>query len=152
MSQPTLITGMSGVGKTSVVVELRRRGFSCIEMDEPGWSHLDAQGHQHWNVDRLQGALTAAEGEGLFVSGCAEEQAALYPKFGTIILLTVPKDVMVSRILARIDNPFGQDPAEMDRILRDLEEIEPLLRQRCTHEIVTTVPVAAVVDRILEII
>ncbi len=86
--KPTLITGMSGVGKTSVVDELRRRGFPCIDMDEPGWSSMDAEGHQHWNVDRLAEAMTKVGNKRLFVSGCAEEQADLYHRFGGIVLLS----------------------------------------------------------------
>ena len=37
----------------------------------------------------------------------------------------------------------------MARILDALHSVEPLLRRSCTHAIVTTVPVAQVVERIL---
>jgi hypothetical protein len=40
----------------------------------------------------------------------------------------------------------------MDRILQDMREVEPLLRTHCTHEIVTTQPLDAVVDQILGIL
>lgn len=149
--KPTLITGMSGVGKTSVVDELRRRGFQGIDMDESGWSSMDADGHQHWNVECLEEAITEAGSKRLFVSGCAEEQADLYHRFGAIILLSAPREVITERIRSRSSNSFGQTPAEMARILTDLESIEPLLRERCTHEIKTTVPVKEVVDQILEL-
>jgi dephospho-CoA kinase len=43
-----LLTGMSGTGKSSVIAELKRRGFAAIDMDEPGWSVRDAEGHQLW--------------------------------------------------------------------------------------------------------
>ncbi|KKO19337.1 MAG: hypothetical protein DCC43_14915 [Candidatus Brocadia sp.] len=147
--KPTLITGISGVGKTSVVGELWCRGFQCIDMDEPGWSSMDAEGHLHWNMDCLEQAMTEAGTNRLFVSGCAEEQADLYDRFGSIILLSAPRDIMTERIRSRSNNAFGQTPAEMARILTDLEQIEPLLRERYTHEIKTTVPVKDVVDRIL---
>ena len=146
-----LITGMSGVGKTAVVDELRHRSRVCVDMDDPGWSHMDPSGHQHWNVKRLEETMTEAEDKQLFVSGCAEEQATLYHRFRAIILLSAPREVMVERIRSRPDNSFGQTPTEMAHILADLESIEPLLRKRCTHEIKTTVPVTEVVDRILEI-
>jgi hypothetical protein len=58
---------------------------------------------------------------------------------------------MVDRIRSRTSHAFGQDPAEMARILDDLRTVEPLLRRSCTHEIVTTRPVAQVVERVLEI-
>jgi shikimate kinase len=150
-TNPTLITGMSGVGKTTVVAELRRRGHHCIDMDEPGWSLMDADGHQHWNVDRLERAMRRARREALFVSGCAEQQSELYDRFGAIILLSAPRDVMTERVRSRTNNDFGQSSGEMTRILADLEQIEPLLRERCTAEIKTTVPVNEVVDRILDL-
>jgi dephospho-CoA kinase len=143
-----LITGMSGVGKTAVVEELRHRGFTCIDMDEPGWSFMDADGHQHWNVERLERAMAEPGSNRLFVSGCAEEQADLYHRFGAIVLLSAPRQVMAERISSRLGNSYGQNPGEMRRILADLEEIEPLLRESCTYEIETTVPVNDV-DRLL---
>jgi dephospho-CoA kinase len=33
-----LVTGMSGTGKSSVLVELARRGYRVVDTDEPGWS------------------------------------------------------------------------------------------------------------------
>lgn len=146
-----LVTGMSGVGKTAVIQELRRRGHTCIDMDESGWSYIDCDGHQHWNVQRLEQALVEAENGRVFVSGCAEEQAALYKSFSAIILLSAPRGVMVSRLQSRHGKSHGQNPTEMTLIMADVEAIEPLLRARCTHEIQTTIPVAEVADRILEL-
>ncbi len=146
-----LITGMSGVGKTAVIGQLRQRGCRCIDMDEPGWSFIDLNGHQHWDVRRLENAMAETVDEILFVSGCAEEQGALYHRFGMIILLSALREVMIERVHSRSGNSFGQSLEEMEHILEDLETIEPLLRKRCTHEVKTTVPVTDVVDRILEL-
>jgi shikimate kinase len=146
-----LITGMSGVGKTTVVGELRRRGRRCLDMDEPGWSYQDAQGHQHWRVERLETALAEAGDQQLFVSGCAEEQAAFYPRFGLMVLLSAPREAMLARIRTRPDAAYGHHPEELAHILEDWAHVEPLLRKACTHEIETTAPVQAVVDRILEL-
>lgn len=145
------ITGMSGVGKTAVISGLRNRGITCIDMDEPGWSYMDADGYQHWNVKRLGKAMEKTVDEELFVSGCAEEQAGLYHKFRIIILLSAPREIVLDRIRSRTENSFGQNPAEMEHILSDLENIGPHLREKCTYEISTTMPVKDVVDRILEL-
>jgi dephospho-CoA kinase len=32
-----LVTGMSGTGKSTALVELRRRGFETVDTDDPGW-------------------------------------------------------------------------------------------------------------------
>jgi shikimate kinase len=146
-----LITGMSGVGKSTVLEALRARGHACIDMDDPSLSFHDDAGHQHWRTDLLVQLLEAHPERTTFVVGCAEEQAGLRHRFRAIILLSAPVDVMLDRIRSRSSHAFGQDPGEMARILDDLRSVEPLLRRSCTHEIVTTVPVAQVVERILEI-
>jgi RNase adaptor protein for sRNA GlmZ degradation len=146
-----LITGMSGVGKSTVLEALRARGHACIDMDDPSLSFQDDAGHQHWRTDALLQLLEAHPERTTFVVGCAEEQAGLYDRFRAIVLLSAPLEVMVDRIRSRTSHAFGQDPAEMARILDDQRTVEPLLRRSCTHEIVTTLPVGRVVERVLEI-
>lgn len=82
----------------------------------------------------------------LFVAGCASNQGSFYDRFDAVILLSVPREVMLQRIATRSTNPFGKAPREQQRILADLDAIEPLLRATSTAEIVTTIPVAEVVD------
>lgn len=146
-----LITGMSGVGKSTVLEALRARGLACIDMDDPHLSYLDDAGHQHWRVDALVPLLEAHPEQMMFVAGCAEEQAAVRDRFGAVILLSAPLEVMVERIHSRVHHAFGRHPAEMVRILEDVRLVEPMLRRSCTHEIVTTLPLASVVEQILEI-
>src|SRR5688572_16904015 len=136
-----LITGMSGVGKTTVIRALRALNFRAIDMDEPGWSSFDEFGHQRWDVVRLQESMGDPLGKPLFVSGCSEDQVALYPQFSKIVLLSAPKSVIAQRLACRTDNSYGKRVAELEDVMRNLDEIEPLLRQRATHEIVTTQPI-----------
>lgn len=150
-SPHALITGMSGVGKSAVVDQLRCRGYTCIDMDEPGWSYMDSRGHQHWNTEKLAKAIEDAGDQMLVVSGCAEEQARFYPSFRRVILLSAPREVMIERIVSRAGNAFGKEDAEMARILADLDQVEPLLRKSCTDEIQTTAPVESVVNRVIEL-
>ena len=148
----TFLTCMSGTGKSSVIRELRRRGRPAIDMDEPDWSYVDADGNQLWREERLSAAIGADVAGRFVVSGCAENQVAFYPRFRHIILLSAPPDVMQARVSARQDNPYGKRPEEWNQILDNLACVEPLLRQRATHEIVTTIPLEEVVKRVLEII
>ena len=146
-----MLTGMSGTGKSSVVVELRRRGWPTIEADEPGWSYRDAKGNQLWREDRRQEAIAADTARRLVVSGCTENQVAFYPHFQHIVLLSAPADVIRQRLAARTNNPYGKRPEELAEVLDHLAWVEPLLRQRATHEIVTTMPLAHVVAAVLSI-
>jgi hypothetical protein len=144
-----LLTGMSGTGKSSVIAELRRRGFTAIDMDEPGWSVQDADGHQLWCEERLREALATGGTGSLFVSGCAGNQVKFYPDFSRIVLMSAPVDVIRKRLAMRTENGYGKRPDELADVLRNIEEIEPLLRRIATHEIVTTMPIHRVVDAVL---
>ena len=82
----------------------------------------------------------------LFVAGCASNQGSFYDRFDAVVLLSVPREVMLKRIATRSTKPFGKGAHEKQRILADLEVVEPLLRATSTVEIVTTIPVTEVVD------
>lgn len=105
-----LLTGMSGTGKSAVITAFRARGVAAIDMDDPGWSSYDTEGHQHWNTERLDAAFAAAGAAPLVIAGCAETQVHFYPRCTHIILLTAPREVMSERIRTRIDNPYGKQP------------------------------------------
>jgi shikimate kinase len=146
-----LLTGMSGTGKSSVIAELKRRGFAAIDMDEPGWSVRDAEGHQRWREERLREVLAAEHAGPVFVSGCAENQVKFYPQFSHIVLMSAPADVIKERLASRTDNPYGQRPDELAEVLHHLAWVEPLLRRSATHEIVTTMPLDRVVATVLSL-
>jgi shikimate kinase len=149
--QKVFLTGMSGVGKSSVIQSLRKMGFDALDMDDIGWSSFNDAGHQIWNEGRLQHALNSAAGDAFFVAGCAENQVRFYPQFTRIVLLSAPWTVMVERIMGRQDNAYGRKPHELQAIRMNMEEIEPLLRKSSTHEIVTTGPLEVVVEKVLNI-
>jgi len=98
--QKVFLTGMSGVGKSSVIQSLRKMGFDAVDMDDIGWSSFNDAGHQIWNEGRLQHALNSAVGDAFFVAGCAENQVRFYPLFTRIVLLSAPWAVMVERIMS----------------------------------------------------
>lgn len=143
-----LLTGISGTGKTSVVDSLSKHGFSTIDMDDPGWSYQDQDGHQLWYEAPLQSAINSA-GEVLFISGCSETQVKFYPQFTDIILLSSPIEILLDRLENRTNNPYGKLPEQLTKILSDLENIEPLLRLKATLEISTICPLDEVVEKVL---
>jgi shikimate kinase len=147
----TLLTGMSGVGKSFVVGELRRRGYPAIDMDEPGWSVRGPTGEQLWVAERLRHALDACPDATLFVSGCAENQVEFYPDFTHIVLLSAPADVIRRRLAERANNPYGKRPEELAETLFHLETVEPRLRRSASHEIRATIPLDEVVAAVLKI-
>ena len=141
-----LITGMSAVGKSSVVRALVARGHRAVDTAD-GWTVPLPDGRQQWDEPRIARLLDEPE-DLLFVAGCEENQVRFHPRFDAIVLLTAPVQVLERRLASRDTNPFGKDPAERERILADVREVEPLLGRLATHRIDTTRPLDAVVDEV----
>lgn len=142
-----LLTGMSGVGKSTLVKELRRRGYAAVDADDDGFSEPRADGRWGWRRDAVADLLADDPRDPLFFAGCSEEQATL--PFDVRVLLTVPEAVLVERLRTRTDNPYGRDPRERAQVLADLAEIEPLLRRSAELELVSTAPPPELAETLL---
>lgn len=92
-----LVTGMSGTGKSTVLVELARRGHRVVDTDYSGWSEdvplLDGSGtEQLWREDRMSALLAEDIAGCLFVAGCTANQGKFYDRFEAVVLLSLPID------------------------------------------------------------
>ena len=90
-------------------------------------------------------------GPTLYVSATVSNQGRFYDRFDAVVLLSAPADVLLDRITARATNDYGKSREERELILTHLREVEPLLRATCTHEIDATLPLAVVVERLVQI-
>ena len=142
-----LLTGMSGVGKSALVLELRRRGHRAFDADDDGFAEPRADGRWGWRADRVGELLAQEAGPLLFFAGCSEEQVDL--PFDYRVLLTAPREVLVQRLRSRTGNAYGRKGAELAQVLADHDEIEPLLRRSADLVLTTTAPTAEVADRLL---
>ena len=144
-----LVTGMSGTGKSTALRALEKRGHRVVDTDTDEWSRWvtlpDGSADWIWREDAMTALLTGPTAGALFVAGCKTNQGAFYPLFDHVVLLSAPEPVLLARIAARTTNPYGQDPATRALILRDLAEVEPLLRAGATVEIDATAPLPSVV-------
>jgi dephospho-CoA kinase len=147
-----LLTGMSGTGKSTVIQELRARGYKSIDMDEPGWSEYNSDGDWVWCEDRVAELLAVVDSEVLFISGCAENQVKFYPQLDQIILLSAPAPILVERLMTRTNNPYGKRPEELAEVLYYLETVEPRLRRGATHEVDASAPLQKVLETILSVV
>lgn len=145
-----LLTGMSGTGKSSVIQALSARGFKAVDTDD-GWCEPLPGSRQRWREDAIGRLLDTEDAEVLFVAGCEENQVRFHRRFDLIILLSVPAEVLAERLASRTTNSFGRAPGELDRVLDDLQAVEPLLRTAATHEIRTTMPLSEVVAAVLHL-
>jgi broad-specificity NMP kinase len=146
-----LVTGMSGTGKSTVLVELARRGHRVVDTDYGGWTEdvpsFDAPGSERlWREDRIDDLLTEHDDGALFVSGCVANQVKFYARFDAIVLLSAPADVIPGRVATRNTNDYGKTAAQRELIAHHLTTVEPVLRAGATAEIDTRAPIDEVVD------
>jgi dephospho-CoA kinase len=147
-----LLTGMSGTGKSTALAELERLGFEVVDTDRGGWSvWSDADGGYVWREDRIAELLERDRARALYVSGTVSNQGRFYPRFDAVVVLHAPAEVLLRRLATRETNDYGKSGDERDRILRELAEVEPLLRATCTHEIDATQPLELVVAQLAAI-
>jgi shikimate kinase len=147
-----LVTGMSGTGKSTALVELAKRGFQVVDTDDAPWSEWsEADGGYIWREDLVAELLSRDDGATLYVSGTVSNQGRFYPRFDAVVLLSAPVDVLQRRIGTRTTNPYGKAAEERALILSHFAEVEPLLRATCTHEIDAAQPIGDVVAQLVDI-
>jgi predicted ATPase len=150
------ITGMSGVGKSTLLAELARRGEQVVDSDSAGWvlEVHDADGHvvDHvWDEPAVTTLIDSVGDKHLFLAGCVSNQGRFYDRFGAVVLISVERDVLLKRIATRSSNWYGKDETERAAIVADLDSVEPLLRATATAELDGGQPTTVLADRVQEL-
>ena len=141
-----LLTGMSGVGKSTVLAELAARGIHTVDTDYGDWIEV-IDGERLWREGRIA-ALLDMPGE-VVLAGTVANQGAFYDRLAGVVLLTVPVEEALRRIDARSTNDWGKRPEDRVAIERDFAEVEPLLRPGATLILDGRRPLAETVDAII---
>ena len=113
-----LITGSSGTGKSTVIKELKRRGYTAIDGDEePGLSRLEIQetgeptdwpdgfvdwSFYAWNLNETVLKQLLQKDETVFFGTISGNQADYYSLFEKIIVLTVSPEEHLRRMKTRL--------------------------------------------------
>lgn len=151
-----LITGMSAVGKSSVVEELGKRGYKAVDLDSPEWSEYGYADQESdldwlWREDRVEDLLTSHAAGTLFVSGCAPNQGRFYALFDHVLLLTASESVTRDRLATRTNNEFGKTPEELAKVLSDKAAFEERLKVGANVIIDTEAPLDSVVEEVIAV-
>lgn len=151
-----LITGMSGTGKSTALLELGHRGHRVVDTDSDDWCEWvtlrDQNGQiEHdwiWREDRMRDLLADHTTGMLYVAGCKSNQGKFYDQFDAVVLLSAPTEVLFERITARDTNDYGKSLEDRALILEHIATIEPLLRRTSTAVIDAAQPLEEVVDQL----
>jgi dephospho-CoA kinase len=142
-----LVTGMSGTGKSSVLRVLGERGHRVVDTDTDEWREWVDDGW-NWREDAINALLDGHVDGHLFIAGCHTNQGRFYDQLDGVVLLSAPAEVLLERIDARDDNPYGKGDEERALVLRHLAEVEPLLRATASVELDATEPLETLADRL----
>ena len=137
---------MSGVGKSTLLDELSRRGYETVDTDNGGWHRPDGT----WD-ERRMGALLDRLAT-VVVSGTAENQGRFYDRFHHVVLLSAPLAVLIERVVGRSNNPYGKTAEQQADIESYVREVEPLLRRGATVTLDGRRPVGELADVVEQLI
>jgi shikimate kinase len=133
---------MSGTGKSTVLIELARRGHRVQDTDYGGWVLPDGT----WDEPRMWAFLNSEDS--VVVSGTVENQGHFYTAFRHVVLLSAPLPVLLERVQTRLNNPYGQTDEQQSEIRTYVRDVEPLLRVGATVELDAQLPITALADAI----
>ncbi len=137
---------MSGVGKSTLLEELARRGYAVVDTDYDGWTLPDGR----WDESRMTALL--ARRDPVVVSGTVENQGHFYDRFEHVVLLSAPLHVLLERVAGRTTNPYGKTARQRAEIELHLNEVEPLLRRGATTELDGRRPAGELADAVEQLL
>jgi dephospho-CoA kinase len=160
-----LLTGISGTGKSAVIVELLARGYKAVDVDNDEYSAWAAVVNDNdeygstvepgrdwvWREDRIQELLSQEDADFLFLSGCAANMGQFLPQFDQVILLSAPKGIILERLKTRTSNVYGKQDEEARRVIELKGSVEPILREIAGYEIDTNQNMDTIVAHVVRI-
>jgi hypothetical protein len=162
-----LITGIAGSGKSSVAQVLISNGYHAVDADA-SYSHwLDLKtGESYasrprktkdwanyfewvWQESKILEVIGNQQHKALFICGMSGNQANFYRLFDKIFLLKADPATISYRLKARVNNPFGKRPGDIETALSLQSAFDLRAINAGAISIPSTQPVAKVIDEIL---
>lgn len=160
-----LITGTSGSGKTTILKELKRRGYATYNTDDmPGLTRLEVKNTKEaadwpaglidwsyyaWNwQDKAIRSLLNTD-ETIFVGAVTGNQKQYYPLFDLIIALTVSDEELYRRRMTREEKRNNDDEQNVTSAIKKNQEKIVAFKRDGAILVANDREVAKVVDEIL---
>lgn len=126
---------MSGTGKSSIIANLRNRGYHAIDTDYGDWK-VYSESDKDWilNEQKFAEILGLTTNQPLVISGCCSNQANVYNFFDCVVLLSASIETILDRVAKRQSNSYGQTVEERNEIIRNFKNIQPLLKKSADIE------------------
>ena len=160
-----LITGVSGAGKSTVIGELQKRGFTAYDTEElPDLAPMldrrtgkfvdksQANGDFKRFVivlqeDKLKELLDSDET--VFLSATGHNQSDFYPLFNNIFALIIDESTQEHRLATRTNNDTGNNPIDREYLVSGNQRVQSKLLDIGAIAIDATKPLTKVIDSIL---
>ena len=164
------LTGVPGIGKTTVTNELQKLGYRAFDVDFiPDLCHwvnrttkepVDflPNGGQAWqekntwecSKERLADLLAKQSDDVVFVSGIANNQDEYFDLFDAILLLTTDEPTFMHRMADRDPQHFGYHEADRQSVLSWYKDFEARTLKGGAIRIDASEPVEKVVAEIVK--
>ncbi len=168
------ITGISGSGKSTVLAELRQRGYEAYDVDEVGpaaakWHHNTTSfvhpkssvqaadrtpeflANHSWKVPRSEviALRDAAKSKAVFLGGSIANEAELLDLFSHVFALSIDGETLQQRIATRTNNDWGKQPHELALTLEVNKKLHERYQLHSYLVIDATKPFDVVVAKII---
>lgn len=164
------ITGVPGIGKTTVLNELKKLGYATLDIDyipdlcqwvnratgEP--VEFLPGGGQEWenkhtwvcSQDKLAELIAQQDAEQLFVCGLANNQADYLALFDKVFLLQADEQVFLNRMASRDADHFGYHESDRRSVLSWYKDFETRTLRHGGIPIDASQPIEQITADILE--
>lgn len=132
------ITGLSGVGKSSALRQLKKQGYHTVDTDDGYLQKINKTGEFVWDEEKMLNLIDSNKDAHLFIAGCYSNQGKFYKYFDHIVLLKTELKVMLDRINTRTSNQYGKSSKERSEVINSYENVLPLLKKGSDYIINTT--------------
>lgn len=169
----TLITGIAGAGKSTIITELNKRGVDAVDLhDLPGlffWQDKETKQRVEYSpvesrdwfdtvdrlcdIDRLKQLLEQYQDVVMAGTISGNNQKEFLFNFDKIILLQADPQTLIQRMQTRENKSgYGKTKAEQDDNIEWQKEFDPLLLSLGATPVSTEGELEKVVDRVIALL